>query len=134
MKRYVIITGLLCCFGCATQYTHLVKTQAVLTACTPDDMNVSKSDGKHEWCEWYDSATFTITAPPQWRGTNLVVFFPSFRAEVGTMYEFEIDEENIRAGRSAMLCSRALQGMKEIRRESNHVSLGIGTNAPNRKD
>jgi hypothetical protein len=92
--------------------------QAVLTDYAPHDMHSQMEVGPDEW---HDGATFKIEQPEKLKGRTFSVYFPSdadnspFRSDVGTRYEFRIDEKYLKPDSSTHLFNGALQGLKELK-------------------
>ena len=104
--------------GPKERHANTTTVQAVLTDYAPHDMHSQMEVGPDEW---HDGATFRIEHPEKLKGRTFSVYFPSqadnspFRAEVGTRYEFRIEEELLKADSSTQLFNGALQMLKELK-------------------
>ncbi|MBW1811396.1 MAG: hypothetical protein JRJ19_10190 [Deltaproteobacteria bacterium] len=92
--------------------------QAVLTDYAPHDMHSQMEEGPDEW---HDGARFKIEHPEKLKGRTFSVYFPSeadnspFRAEVGTRYEFRIEEKLLEPDSSTHIFNGALHELKELK-------------------
>jgi len=78
-----------------------VKVQAVTTNYIENAIEWSMSDGENEWSECYDTVNFAIQTPPEWAGSNLLVYVScdetsrALRHSVGATFQFEIRNKHL---------------------------------------
>jgi len=94
-----------------------IQVQAIVDSFNPCAMHDDHSDGR--WAT-FDAVAFTILAPPEWKGTNLVVYGtpgkinPLFRKS-GTKCSFSIQRDYLAGAANQQVFDGALENLKEIR-------------------
>ena len=87
--------------GCAVPEASTVNAEATVVGFVPQAMHEDYSDGR--WAA-FDAVELMITAPQEWQGTQLVIYFTAGYTDTllqtgGTRCAFTIDREYI-AGQS----------------------------------
>lgn len=135
-KIHIVISTLILACCAHSSPTNTVPAQAVVSKFMQDAMHTQLSDGVNDWCEWHDAVTFKIISPPEWRGTNLVVYFPtdtttnSLRHSVGKTFSFRIEKEYLSAPSNVEVHDGALQKLKKIDDKSNQELKATDKSAP----
>ncbi len=81
--------------GCAAPDSNRINAEATVVRYVPEAMHEDYSDGR--WAT-FDAVEFIITAPQEWQGTQLIVYFTpgctnTLFQTVGTGCAFTIDRE-----------------------------------------